>query len=246
MERKECIYVQELLPLYAEDVCSPQCSALIRQHLECCNECRTAYEENQKELVTAYSSVSSDTDGPKEPFRRVRRHYRIRALVTVAATIVLLASSFLTLGSIGGDGIGWGSVFGWRCAEKAMEAIVNKDEKQIARYVDFQPGEGPQNADSMLERIAALEQQGLVLLGSQDHLQPLDDGFVYCAASLSVEYKEVEYELLFVGQYTGKAAFAYPQEIWAVRDGERRRIDVNEMPAWMEDLCRAVSTYYPG
>lgn len=45
---------------------------------------------------------------------------------------------------------------------------------------------------------------------------------------------------------SGRAAFAYPYEIWAESTDGRRRVDPNEMPLWMEELCAAVTTYYPG
>lgn len=246
MEYRECVYVQELLPLYTEEVCSEECSQQIRQHLQECSACRERYEADRAVCQSSATLLPHDSDGPQAPFRRLKRHYRFRAATTALAAIAVCATVLLTFGSIGGDGIGWGSIFGWRCADKAMEAIVAKDAKAIARYVDFQSQSGPQSADEMIEQLEVLEQQGVSLLEAKDQLQPLDDGFVYCAAHLTVAYKDSEYRLNFIGQYTGKAAFAYPQEIWMLRDGIRTRVDLNEMPIWMEELCRTVSTYNPG
>lgn len=248
MENKICILVQELLPLYAEGLCSPQSEALIRSHIEDCPDCRAALHRLQSDIPA--EEELRQTDGPKEPFRRVKLYYLHRALAAVLLLLVVLAAAFLTLHSLGGDGVGWGSLFGWHIAGQAMEAVVEQDEKALARYVDFQNSWGPQNANELLRRLEELEEQGIRLVDAEPHLYPLDDGFVFCGVDLTAEYQEVQYRLEFRGQYTGgKAAFAYPVEIWRLNENGEVWIDPSDfdaMPQWMLQLCKALATYDPG
>lgn len=245
MNETICTLVQELLPLYAEDLCSPQGQQAVREHLASCPACQRAYAAQQAPL--AAREELPPTGNPKEPFRRIRRFYLRRSLLAAVAAVLLLAAAIPTFFSLAGEGCGWSSLFGWYTAGRAMEAIVEKDTTSMRRYIDYQPGEGPFTTVEMLQQLEALEAQGVTLLRAEDRYHPLDDGFPYCAAELFVVYDGVEYQLCFEGQYTrGKAAFAYPYEIWTESIDGRQRIDLNEMPPWMEELCAAVTTYYPG
>ncbi len=45
MKNEECVLVEELLPLYIEDITSSQANALIKEHLKSCITCNETYEK---------------------------------------------------------------------------------------------------------------------------------------------------------------------------------------------------------
>lgn len=50
MKEITCAVVQDLLPMYAEDLTSEQTARMVKSHLENCGQCRAFYENCQKEL----------------------------------------------------------------------------------------------------------------------------------------------------------------------------------------------------
>ena len=48
---QECEIVQDLLPLYYDDVCSPSSKKFVHQHLENCEICKNFYEELKNDSV---------------------------------------------------------------------------------------------------------------------------------------------------------------------------------------------------
>ena len=47
----ECEIVQDLFPLYYDDVCSPSSKKFVHQHLENCEICKNFYEELKNDSV---------------------------------------------------------------------------------------------------------------------------------------------------------------------------------------------------
>lgn len=45
MENYECNVIQDLLPLYIEQLTSPETAKLVKKHLDTCSECRELYEQ---------------------------------------------------------------------------------------------------------------------------------------------------------------------------------------------------------
>ena len=55
--KNECSIVRDLLPLYAEDMLSPETSEFVAEHLKGCDGCREEFERT-KELEPAHCDVS--------------------------------------------------------------------------------------------------------------------------------------------------------------------------------------------
>lgn len=50
MERKECIMIEELLPLYIENITTEQAGSLIKEHLKTCQSCNETYQKMNSEF----------------------------------------------------------------------------------------------------------------------------------------------------------------------------------------------------
>lgn len=94
--KNECGIIKDLLPLYAENIASPETVEFVEEHLKTCEACREEYErikepkpinpdEHQEELSAA-------------PLLEIRRKMRVKRIQTVAVTailvITLLVSAF--------------------------------------------------------------------------------------------------------------------------------------------------------
>ena len=56
-----CAIVQDLLPLYADDLCSDETTEAVRAHLAECDDCRRAYEAGTVAVTPAgrFSAVNA-------------------------------------------------------------------------------------------------------------------------------------------------------------------------------------------
>ena len=84
-----CAIVQDLLPLYADDLCSDETTEAVRAHLAECDDCRRAYEAG----TVAVTPAETADETPVKPFRKVRRAIVKRAAVIAACVALLMATS---------------------------------------------------------------------------------------------------------------------------------------------------------
>ena len=72
--KTDCSIVKDLLPLYIEDMVSPETAEYIARHLEECSECRgeLAILNGSPELVEKEQNTDPKTDGAK-PFKKIMK-----------------------------------------------------------------------------------------------------------------------------------------------------------------------------
>lgn len=81
---KDCGIIKDLLPLYAEELASEESAALVRTHLETCEDCRKAYEQMK-------APVKAE---PAAPLITVRKAVKKRGLL-IAGLIACLVAALL-------------------------------------------------------------------------------------------------------------------------------------------------------
>lgn len=98
MTKNNCEIVRDLLPLYAENMCSEKSRRLVAEHLSECGECR-------KELEKISANVVIRADSDISAFKRVKRRARIEKAVIgiVCAVVILIAGWFAQLYMINTD-----------------------------------------------------------------------------------------------------------------------------------------------
>lgn len=82
-----CAIVKDLLPLYADDLCSDETTEAVRAHLAECDDCRRAYEAG----TVAVTPAETADETPVKPFRKVRRVITKRVAI-IAACVTLVAA----------------------------------------------------------------------------------------------------------------------------------------------------------
>jgi hypothetical protein len=79
----ECSIVQDLLPLYQEDMVSRETKAFVQSHLERCQTCRWAWER-----MAQTEPVPAD---PTMPLKTLKKRLRRRNMLAMVATVLVLA-----------------------------------------------------------------------------------------------------------------------------------------------------------
>jgi hypothetical protein len=78
----ECSIVQDILPLYQEDMVSAETKAFVQSHLETCQTCRSAWES-----MAQGEPVPAD---PAMPLKHLKKRLRRRNMLAMAATVLVL------------------------------------------------------------------------------------------------------------------------------------------------------------
>lgn len=81
MDKVHCNIIQDLLPLYADDVVSPESKAMVDAHLANCSECREMLDEIRRSVLVPQHSDTT-------LFKKIKRKQQIKS-VALAVVIAL-------------------------------------------------------------------------------------------------------------------------------------------------------------
>ena len=99
-----CNIIKDLLPLYADNVCSEESKGIVEQHLGECPNCK-AYYISMTEINTLLSSpVNQDREQQKaQSFLAVRKRLRFKQLLTAMFSAVIVMAAVLSTVAILGS-----------------------------------------------------------------------------------------------------------------------------------------------
>lgn len=84
MKKNNCDIVRDLLPLYAEDMCSEESRKAVAEHLSECGECR-------KELEKINANVIIQADSDISAFKRIKKRAMIeKVIISIISVAVIL------------------------------------------------------------------------------------------------------------------------------------------------------------
>lgn len=100
MEKINCNVIQDILPLYIDDVVSDDTKELVEEHLQNCEICQRVYHETKADLendmkISAQTKESSNEANDLKSFRKFLKKRKIKTiLLSIAATIVCFLAVF--------------------------------------------------------------------------------------------------------------------------------------------------------
>ncbi len=97
-----CEVIRDLLPLYADNVCSEESKELVEEHCGGCRECQSRLEAMKKPLPSPPSlsgEIRTPRKRPVNPLKKTRRHY-IKLAIMTAVISTLIAVPLLTVWTI--------------------------------------------------------------------------------------------------------------------------------------------------
>ena len=83
-----CEIIKDLLPLYADGICSEESAAQIKVHLEECEECRRKLEHYQASIAQKETQDAREDDMLR-PMKKVKRKLRRHKWLSVTLGIFL-------------------------------------------------------------------------------------------------------------------------------------------------------------
>ncbi len=89
----KCKVIQDLLPLYAEQLTSEESSELIEAHLRDCEDCTKFYEGIKERPQTALLENDRDI----KPMKKVKRSFVIRLTAGILGSVLLMTAAFFFL-----------------------------------------------------------------------------------------------------------------------------------------------------
>ncbi len=127
-----CEVIRDLIPLYADEVCSVKSRELVEEHCKECAECKNALDAAGVPLPEAKIDSLS-----QQPLRKTKRHYLRLAIITavICAALVypLLMAGMLTVNEImGNPKDSWTYMFARNDIERFVDHIKDgKSEKAM-------------------------------------------------------------------------------------------------------------------
>lgn len=100
MMKIPCSIILDLLPTYAEGLCSEESNGLVQAHLSSCTSCRAALDVLKKP-VEVESSVKEENLHAADPMKKIRAFQFYRVGFSVLLTLVLVVSAMFAVQEVG-------------------------------------------------------------------------------------------------------------------------------------------------
>ena len=125
--KTNCKVIEDLLPLYIDEVCSDESKRLVEEHLKECDACIAKLNAQEAEVIVGKEEIEQNLKA-KDPFKKIRRKQSYAKVGAVLGALIGLVSSLVLgvfeqplLGNIGaniGAGAGLGTLIGWLIQSK--------------------------------------------------------------------------------------------------------------------------------
>ncbi len=135
--RLPCEMIQDLMPLYEEDLCSAATRTAVEEHFQECEQCRRQAEQMRK--LSAYDIEEEHNPATEEmavvkSFRKIHRRWR-QSLVCV---LLILPIIFLSVNQWRGEGICFTNPDDIRVVGRFMAALEKGDYKKASGYMNYE------------------------------------------------------------------------------------------------------------
>ena len=133
---KNCGIIKDLLPLYADDVCTEESRRMVTEHIAECSECRAELEKMGRNI-----SVASETD--IKVMKRIKKRMRIEKItvgvISLLAVLGIAVSAMLyglnTLTPMDTDKIAFGSDLRAEVDEDGNLWLIMKNYPATEEYI---------------------------------------------------------------------------------------------------------------
>ena len=98
-----CNIVQDLLPLYYDDVCSPSSKRLVEKHLKTCEKCQNTYNELKNDSIDSMIKKEADSVLKQHEKKEKTAAYKTGVIIAGLLLIPILITFIVCLSN--GDGL---------------------------------------------------------------------------------------------------------------------------------------------
>lgn len=118
-----CNVIEDLLPLYADGICSEDSKTIVEHHVAVCSECKEKLEAMTAKLETEGSGKIPYK--PKNPFKKLRFRYIRTIIITLCICVIIAVPSvictILSINEVYGGSASWSTLK----AERKMKNLGN-------------------------------------------------------------------------------------------------------------------------
>lgn len=88
MKTIQCEVIQDLLPLYIDNICSEESRHMVSEHLESCDECKRLYENM---IESAKQDLEEPELDSQQAFSAINRKWKMKKISIICISVVLTA-----------------------------------------------------------------------------------------------------------------------------------------------------------
>ncbi|MGN0334409.1 MAG: zf-HC2 domain-containing protein [Lachnospiraceae bacterium] len=131
--RLNCKIIEDLLPLYLDNVCSDQSRQMVEVHLKECEEC--------KKLLDSTQTVQAPYIEPERPaaenaIKKGFKKIRLRWWVSMILVIIIIPSLFLGWNQYHNTGIHYRNMYEYYISRAFMEQLQKGNYEKGYGYID--------------------------------------------------------------------------------------------------------------
>ncbi len=93
-----CDIINDLIPLYIDNLCTEDSRKLIEEHMKHCNKCSQKLEDMKNPLE--YPQIPEHWES-KEPFKKIKKKVRIQLIIAVIMTGCIIGSFMFAVQEVG-------------------------------------------------------------------------------------------------------------------------------------------------
>lgn len=126
-----CDVIRDLLPVYHDDICSPDSRALVEEHLSGCEDCRAQLAAMDAEMTIPHPAPEAESiKRLHKAWKKVKRKSLAKGLLAAALVLALMVGGFFSVFSLcrmeGGDSMS-------PVIEHGDWCLVNRLDRNIIR-----------------------------------------------------------------------------------------------------------------
>lgn len=239
-----CNIIEDLLPLYIDDVCSEESKALVLEHLSTCESCKEKLIA-QKSNIAVINDVIKENSRAKKPFKKITRFW----IITLVCVAIIIPILFLSINELAGENVGFSALYGRYNAERFLTELEKGDFAGAANHVRFWgPGrhEGTlaeeDEREKWISEMNKLKDEGIMIVSHRKNDISTDDGFTSGNIVVSVRYEDRIYDFnLWVATNSWKVEIG---GINYVNHGPTAASDIEDM--LISRINGVIVTYDPG
>ncbi len=250
-----CKVIEDLLPLYLDDICSEESREIVEEHLKECEECRKLIHIT--ETVSVPQIIPKKTEKDRiiiKGFRKLRRHW----LVSLFLVIILIPASVLGWNQIRNNGLHYTNIDEYLIGQKFMEHLYEGNYEKAYEYINSDRLKQNWLRDFDFfneENLANLREDGLAKfceIGSEIEQAGGITAYEYIGISggrnaNQVEYYTLVFKVLFNGEEQTLDITVINGQVFSIdtSDGHIYKNLLAKLAVWGEFLWRDYTGYTP-
>lgn len=129
-----CGIVEDLLPLYLDDVCSDQSRSTVTEHLRQCEKCKKLAGAGAAMAVPVMEPDSPDTDrAVKKGLKKIRRRW----WTSILAVVLMIPVLFLGWNEFSAQGVAYSNLDELHLGDRFMQCLADGNYEEAYSYINI-------------------------------------------------------------------------------------------------------------